>query len=296
MRGKRSRTTRGERIFTVFNYIFVTFLIVLMLYPFWHSLMASVSNPMKLLVHKGLLVLPTGFSLDAYTEVFKNPNILTGFKNTLIVLVTAVSMNIVLTLIAAYALSRKNFLYRKALSIFIIFTMFISGGLIPLYLVVYNLNLVNTRWAMILPTLINTYNIIITRTYMEGLPASLEESASLEGAGHMTILFRIIVPVSIPIIAVDVLFFAVFKWNGWFQPMIFLNKRELFPLQLLLREILIMNDLSSMTASVNVIDKEPVGETIQYATMMVSTLPIIMVYPFLQKYFVNGLTAGAIKE
>ena len=267
-----------------------------MLYPFWHSLMASVSNPMKLLVHKGLLVLPTGFSLDAYTEVFKNPNILTGFKNTLIVLVTAVSMNIVLTLIAAYALSRKNFLYRKALSIFIIFTMFISGGLIPLYLVVYNLNLVNTRWAMILPTLINTYNIIITRTYMEGLPASLEESASLEGAGHMTILFRIIVPVSIPIIAVDVLFFAVFKWNGWFQPMIFLNKRELFPLQLLLREILIMNDLSSMTASVNVIDKEPVGETIQYATMMVSTLPIIMVYPFLQKYFVNGLTAGAIKE
>lgn len=296
MNAKQSRMTRGERAFSVWNYAFITVLILFMLYPFWHSLMASLSEPMKLMQHKGLMIAPAGFSLSAYVEVFKNPNILTGFKNTLIVLVTAVSMNIVLTLIAAYALSRKNFILRKPLTVFIVLTMFISGGLIPLYLTVYNVGLINTRWAMILPTVINTYNIIITRTYMETLPSSLEESACLEGAGHATVLFRILVPMSVPIIAVDVLFFAVFKWNGWFQPMLFLNKRELFPLQLLLREILIMNDLSSMTASVNVIDKEPVGETIQYATMMVSTLPIVIVYPFLQKYFVNGLTAGAIKE
>lgn len=296
MNAKQSRMTRGERAFGIWNYAFITVLILFMLYPFWHSLMASMSEPMKLMQHKGLMIAPAGFSLSAYVEVFKNPNILMGFKNTLIVLVTAVSMNIVLTLIAAYALSRKNFILRKPLTVFIVLTMFISGGLIPLYLTVYNIGLINTRWAMILPTVINTYNIIITRTYMETLPSSLEESACLEGAGHVTVLFRILVPMSVPIIAVDVLFFAVFKWNGWFQPMLFLNKRELFPLQLLLREILIMNDLSSMTASVNVIDKEPVGETIQYATMMVSTLPIVIVYPFLQKYFVNGLTAGAIKE
>lgn len=296
MKENRVRTTRGEQVFAACNYVFITVLIIFMLYPFWHSFMASLSEPMKLTLHKGLMLKPAGFSLSAYVEVFRNPNILNGFKNTLIVLVTAVSMNIVLTLITAYALSRKNFLYKKPLTVFVVLTMFISGGLIPLYLTVYNLNLINTRWSMILPTVINTYNIIITRTYFETLPQSLEESASLEGAGHLTILFKILVPMSVPIIAVDVLFFAVFKWNGWFQPMLFLNNRELFPLQLLLREILIMNDLSSMTATVNVIDKEPVGETIQYATMMVSTLPIVVVYPFVQKYFVNGLTAGAIKE
>ena len=296
MKGRALRATKGEKIFYGFNYIFVTFLILLMLYPFWHSMMASFSAPARLTSYNGLLILPLGFSLEAYRNVFQNPNIINGFKNTLTILVTAVSINIVLTLITAYAISRKNFLYKTPFTIFIVFTMFVSGGLIPLYLTVYHLNLTNTLWALLLPTVLDTYNILITRTYFITLPDSLEESARLDGANHMVILFRIIAPMATPIIAVNVLFFAVFKWNGWFHPMLFLNKRELFPLQLLLREILIMNDVSSMTASVSVIDKEPIAETIQYATMMVSVIPIIMVYPFLQKYFVKGLTAGAIKE
>lgn len=291
-----SRITRGERIYSIVNYILVTLLILLMLYPCWYSFSCSISNPQKLMAHTGVVYFPLGFSLDAYVSVFQNPNIVNGFANTLLVLLISVPVNLALTLITAYALSRKNFLYSKPLTIFIVVTMFVSGGMIPTYLTVYKLKLINTIWAMILPTLMDTYNLLITRNYMQTLPDSIEESARLDGAGHVTVLTRIIVPMSLPMIAVVLLFYSVFKWNGWFYPMLFLNKRELFPLQLILREILIMNDTTSMVSSVSMIDKEPVAATVQYATMMVSIIPIMMVYPFLQKYFVKGLTAGAIKE
>lgn len=294
--GHSLRTTRAERVFYRINYVFVTLFILLMLYPCWLSFVSSISNPTKLMAFDGLLIWPLGFSLDAYASVFKNPNIINGFRNTLEVVGVAVPTNLVLTLIAAYALSRKNFLYRTPLTIFIVLTMFVSGGMIPIYLTVYTLGLTNTLWSMILPTLMDTYNLLITRNYLSSIPDSIEESARMDGAGHVTILSRILVPMIIPIIAVNLLFYAVFKWNGWFYPMLFLNKRELFPLQLILREILIMNDTTSMVSSVSVIDKEPIAITIQYATMMVSIIPIMLVYPFLQKYFVKGLTAGAIKE
>ncbi|HML45175.1 MAG TPA: carbohydrate ABC transporter permease, partial [Clostridia bacterium] len=209
---------------------------------------------------------------------------------------TSVVLGTLLTLFAAYALTRRGFYFKGPLMFLMVLTMFVSGGLIPMYLTIDKLHLINTRWAVILPMLINTYNVVVTRVFFSGIPDSLEESARLDGANDLTILFRIYVPVSIPIIAVVVLFVAVDRWNAWFYPMIFLNKRQLFPVALILREILISNDTSAMTANVNVSDKEPIAETIKFATMMVTVLPIIVIYPFLQKHFIQGLMLGAVKE
>jgi putative aldouronate transport system permease protein len=178
----------------------------------------------------------------------------------------------------------------------IVFTMFFSGGLIPNYLTVMNLGLIDSRWAIILPSAISTYNMIIMRTSFSSIPDSLEESATIDGANDITILTCIILPLSLPIIAVMVLFYGVSHWNSWFSAMFYLRSRTLYPLQLILREILITNSIDNMTTDVSAMDKEPIGESIKYATIMVATLPVLFIYPFLQKYFVKGVMIGAIKE
>jgi putative aldouronate transport system permease protein len=178
----------------------------------------------------------------------------------------------------------------------IVVTMFFQGGLIPTYLLVSNLGLVDTPWAMIIPGAINTWNLIIMRTSFQAVPASLEESAKIDGANEWTIMWRIILPLSIPVMAVMVLFYAVGHWNAWFNAMIYLRDRNLYPLQLILREILITNSTDSMMTNASGVDKMPISETIKYATIMVATIPILVLYPFLQKYFVKGVMIGALKE
>lgn len=266
------------------------------IYPFWYAMMASVSSPSSFMRHRGLLIFPLGLNFTSYKAVFQNPNIIGGFINSFINIFIGVLFAMTLTVFAAYALTRKGFLFKKPVLVMMVLTMFVSGGLIPLYLVVNNLKLINTRWSIILPALLSTYNILVTRVYFSTIPESLEESARLDGANDFTILFRIIIPVSMPIIAVMILFYSVDKWNAWFQAMIFLNKRELFPVSLILREILISNDTSSMVADIQVADKEPIAETIKFATMMVTVLPIVVIYPFLQKYFIKGIMLGSVKE
>ncbi|WP_036718541.1 carbohydrate ABC transporter permease [Paenibacillus sp. JCM 10914] len=284
-----------DRIFNIMNYTFLIALVVITLYPLLYVLFASLSDSSQLLANKGLLWKPVGFSLDAYKSVLANPGIAIGFRNTLFIVVFGVIVNLFMTALGAYVLSRKNVMWNKVFMFLIVFTMFFGGGLIPLYLMVRGVGLLDSLWSTILPFAISTFNLIIMRTSFMGIPDSLEESAKIDGANHFTILFRIIIPLSMPVIAVMILYYAVDKWNGWFYASVFIKSRELFPLQLVLREILIANSTESMSAGASAADRFQIGETIKYATIMVATVPILCIYPFLQRYFVKGVMVGSLK-
>ncbi len=283
------KTTPGQRIFSVFNYMIITMLVIVTLYPFWHIVMASFSDSSKLMAHTGLILKPIGFSTKAYQQVLRDETIVRSFLNTVFIIITKNALSILLTLFGAYFLSRKNMMLTPVISLMVVITMFFSGGLVPTYLNVRQLHLDNTYWALILPSAITTFNLIILRTGFQGVPESLEESARLDGAGDLQILFQILVPLVLPSIMVVLLYYMVATWNSWFDAMIYLRKRELFPLQLVLREILVESQVKADT------DSEVTEEAIQYAVMTVSTVPILLVYPFMQKYFVKGATVGAVK-
>ena len=286
----------SRKAFNVFNIIFMLCMIVITLYPLLYVVFASLSDSNEFMKHSGLLLKPVGFSWAAYKAVFQNPNILQGYKNTIIVLISSVAVSMFLTCLAAYVLSRKNVLFNGIITFIIMFTMFFSGGMIPTYLLVNNLGLTNTYWALILPTAISTYNMIIMRTGFAAIPESLEESAKIDGANHFTILFKIVIPLAKPTMAVIVLYYAVACWNSWFNAMIYLQKRrDLQPLQLILRGILIENDTSNMQDGNVGQDTESIAESIKYAVIVVATLPILAIYPFLQKYFIKGIMIGAVK-
>jgi len=287
----------ADRAFDIINTVFMILMIIITVYPFIYVIFASISESKQLIGHSGLLLKPKGFSTAAYKLVFLNPNISTGYKNTLFVLVLGTFINLLLTSLGAYVLSRKNFGFRKFMMIMIVFTMYFNGGLIPRYLLIYNsYHLGNSLWALILPSAISTWNLIVMRTSFLSIPDSLEESAKIDGANDIIVLFRIILPLSLPVVAVMILFYGVSHWNAWFDAMIFLRDRELYPLQLILREILISNSTDIMLGgATDFDDRELVGETIQYATIMVATLPVLFIYPFVQKYFVKGVMVGALK-
>ncbi|MDX8045544.1 carbohydrate ABC transporter permease [Gracilibacillus sp. S3-1-1] len=289
------RKTLGERLFDWANITFLVLLSIVTLYPLLYILFASLSDPAYVAQARGIILAPKDFTVEAYKMVFNNPMIVTSYLNTLFYVVVGTTVNILLTSLGAYALSRKNVMWSNVIMFMIVFTMFFEGGLIPLYLLVGELNLIDTRWALILPTAVSAFNLIIMRTAFQGIPESLEESARIDGANDFTILFKIVLPLSMPVVAVMILFYGVFHWNSWFHAMIFLQDRELFPVQLILREILIANDTSSMTSGVSAVDAMPIGETVKYATIIVATLPILCLYPFLQKYFVKGVMIGGIK-
>ncbi|MFC5451003.1 carbohydrate ABC transporter permease [Paenibacillus aestuarii] len=284
----------AERCFDYFNTVLMVLLMVLTVYPLIYVLFASVSDAGSLMGHKGILWRPIGFSLDAYTNVFRNPMILKGYGNTLFVVLTGLLLNITLTSFGAYALSRKSLQYRKPLMLVIIFTMFFSGGLIPLYLTVKGAGLIDSLWALIIPQAINTFNLILMKTAFEAIPDALEESAKIDGANDFVILFKIVLPLSMPVIAVMMLYYGVSHWNSWFQAMIFLQERSLYPLQLVLREILLQGEANANSGASDG-DAAMLAATLKYATIIVATVPILCVYPFLQKYFVKGALIGAIK-
>ena len=284
-----------DRLFNVVNYTLLILLVIATLYPLVYVLLASLSDPARLLAYKGFLWKPIGFSLEAYRAVLANPGIGIGFRNTLFIVVFGVTVNIFMTALGAYVLSRKNVMWNKVFMFIIVFTMFFGGGLIPMYLIVKGVGLLDSLWSTIIPFAVSTFNLIIMRTSFMGIPDSLEESAKIDGANHFTILFRIIIPLSMPVIAVMILYYAVDKWNGWFYASVFIRSRELFPLQLVLREILISNSTDSMSIGASAGDRFQIGETIKYATIIVATFPIMCVYPFLQRYFVKGVMIGSIK-
>ena len=280
-------------LFDLLNGAVLTLVALVTLYPFLYVVFASFSDPLELMSNSGLLFAPMGFSLDAYVRVFENPSIYSGYANTIFYVVVGTLVNIIATCMAAYVLSRKQFMLRRFLTVMFIFTMYFNGGLIPSYLLIKYLDLINSRLALILPGAVNTFNLMIMITGFEGVPESLEESARMDGAGDWTILFRIIMPLAKPTIMVMVLYYAVGHWNSWFNAMIYLRDADKMPLQIFLRDILTRSQLGAMSGQVDV---EDVGLTIKYATIIVSTVPILCIYPFIQKHFVKGVMIGAVKE
>lgn len=291
------KKSKSRIIFEVCNAAFMVCLIIATLYPMLYVLFASFSDSDALTRLGGkMLFHPIGFNINAYIKAFKNPNILSGYMNTLFVLVFGVIISLLLSSIGAYFLSRKNVMFQKPITVLILFTMWFSGGLIPFYIAVRDAHLTNSLWSLIIPTAISTYNMIILRTGFAAIPDSLEESARIDGAGHFSILFKIILPLSKATLAVIALYYGVGYWNGWFNASIFLQgEADKWPLQLVLRQILIVNDTNSMTQGVSVGDAEKIGESIKYAIIVIATVPILCVYPFIQKYFVKGVMIGAVK-
>ncbi|WP_455616276.1 carbohydrate ABC transporter permease [Eisenbergiella sp.] len=290
----RSKST-GYKVFTVFNYVLLILIGFLCLAPMLHTIFASFSEPGPLSAHIGFIFRPLGFTLNGYKLVFQNPNIYTGYVNTIIYVICSTLLGTALTITSGFVLSRKNLLLKNQMMFFLAFTMMFNGGMIPFYMVVRNLGMLDTRWALIIPGCVNVFNIIIMRTSMAEIPDSLEEAARIDGAGSMTIMTRIVVPLSKATIAVVVLFYAVGQWNAWFNASIFLQDRSLYPLQLILRDILIQNDASQMNRSDLENNLAIYKDLIKYCTTVIATLPILCVYPFVQKYFVKGVMIGSVK-
>ncbi len=291
---KIKRST-GEKIFDFCNVVFMLFMIVITLYPFLYVVFGSVSMPAEFSRHTGLLLAPTGFQLEAYRLVLQNEDILTGYLNTLIYVGAGTSISILLTILMAFVVSRKKLMLKSFLIKMMMLTMFFSGGMIPTYLMMQDIGIMGTRFSVILPGLISVTNVIILRTAFMGIPQGLEESAKIDGANDFIVLFKVIVPLSMPAIAVMVLFYGVGRWNSWFDAFLYLRNRELFPLQLILREILVESSTDNMMISLGALNGLDMSEIIKYATIIVSTIPILCIYPLLQKHFVKGVMIGAIK-
>ena len=283
---------RKENIFDILNYIILFFVVYITFYPFWKIFISSLSDPNLVLLNK-IKWIPRGFTLSNYKIVFSNNNVILAYWNTILYTITGTAVSIILTITTAYPLSRKDFWGKKVYMKLIIFAMLFSGGLMPTFLVVKSLGFYNKIWAIIIPGAISIWNLIITRTFFMSLPDSLEESATIDGANDIQILFKIYLPLSMPIIATMSLFYAVGHWNNYFGPLIYLNDKRQYPLQIFLRNILIAADISQYQMQLE--DTAVISTSIKYTVIMITTLPILMVYPFLQKYFVKGIMVGAIK-
>lgn len=296
-----AKRTFGDYVFDAINWIFLTLFAFVSIYPLWHVLSGSVSSPVALSQHSGALLWPLGFDLGGYKNISANPNIWAGFYNTFFYVGVGTLVRMIMTIIGAYVLSESRFMMRKPLTLMIVFTMYFTGGMIPDYLLVNSLRLTNTRWALIIPLAITTWNMIILKTAFQAVPDSLVESARLDGANELTTLIRIILPVTKASIAVVMMYYIVNEWNAWFKAAIYLPaKRAYHPLQLVLRDILIMDSGGSGTSlaessGVASVETLLLEEVTRYAAIVVSTLPIIIVYPFAQKYFVKGVMMGSVK-
>ena len=292
------KSSLSQKIFNFFNILFMIVLMIVMIYPLWHVIMASFSSDRQLIGHTGLILKPLGFSFNAYKLMLKDPMIIRGYANTLYFVIVGTSLNLLFTTIGAYFFSRKNVYWSNTLMKLIVFTMYFSGGLIPNYIMISQVyGLRGSYWALILPGLISTYNMIIMITSFKAIPESLIDAARIDGAGHWRVLFNIVIPTSKAVFAVMTLYYAVAKWNSWFGPSIYLSgHREKFPLQVILREILISNDTTMMTqGAAGADDLLGVAETVKHAVTVTATVPILLVYPFLQKYFVKGVMIGSVK-
>lgn len=286
-----------DRIFIISVYCLLIIVMLLVLYPLYFVLIASFSSP-QLVLSGDIWLWPKGISWRGYEKLFQNREIMQGYGNTILYTVSGTAINLALTVAAAFPQSRRNFMGRHWISGFMVFTMFFSGGLIPTYLLIKQLGLLNTYWVMVLPGAVSVWNIMLMRTFFQsGLPFELQEAAAIDGCSNLRILLRIVLPLSAPILAVMVLFYSVGHWNAYFNALIYLSDRDKYPLQLILREILIqgetkdMVDISEGSLSNSMLDVE----SIKYAIVIVANLPILILYPFLQKYFNKGVMVGALK-
>ncbi|RJE85206.1 carbohydrate ABC transporter permease [Paenibacillus sp. 1011MAR3C5] len=285
-----------ERTFDFIVYTIAAVIMIIVLYPLIFIVSASFSDPAKVL-SGDVWLLPKGVTLEAYESILHNDKIWIGYRNTIVYTVVGTVINIIMTILAAYPLSRPDLPGRNALMILITLTMFLGGGLIPTYLLVKDLGMVNTMWALIVPGAIATYNLIVMRTYFQSsIPWELQEAAHMDGCSNWRLLFSIILPLSKPILAVMVLFYAVGHWNSFFPALIYLRDEALQPLQLVLREILLISNSSAVEGGSVGLEKQILlAESIKFAVIIVSTLPVLIMYPFVQRHFVKGVMIGSIK-
>ncbi|WP_409345198.1 carbohydrate ABC transporter permease [Paenibacillus sp. MBLB4367] len=293
------RQSLHDKWFDVFNYAGLIGIAIVVMYPLVFIVSASFSSPEA--VNQGLVWLwPKAFTLKGYERIFASATIWRGYGNTILYTAVGVTINLVMTITAAYALSRKHFMLRRVVSVLFVFTMFFGGGLIPTYLLVKSLGMLDSIWALVIPNAVSMFQIIITRTFFEtSIPDELRESAMIDGCSDIKYLLRIVVPLSMPIIAVLAIFYGVDHWNSYFSALIYLSEHSAYPLQLVLRQILIQNQISGEIMGLDDVylaaEKQQIADLMKFGIIIVSSLPIIMVYPFLQRYFVKGMMIGAIK-
>lgn len=297
MNTKFKNSSTGDKVFIVSVYAILSLILVVVLYPLIYVVSASFSDPQAVISGK-VLLWPVDVTLRGYQAVFKNPKIITGFINSLFYMFLGTVINLMMTMLCAYPLSRKEFTARNKIAALFVFTMYFSGGLVPSYMIVSKLGLINTRWAMIIPSAMSTYNMIIARTYMvNSIPDELYEAAQLDGCSPFKYLLKVIVPLSKPIIAVLALYYGIAKWNNYFDAMLYLNDSGKWPITMVLREILIQNQIDpTMLTDASALAKlQGMTELLKYSVIVVASVPVLLIYPFVQKYFVKGVTIGAVK-
>lgn len=296
-KGKKVKNSFNDKIFMAVVYVFLLLILIIALYPLLYVVSASFSSPEAVAGGK-VFVLPVNPTLLGYRAVFRNQKIITGFLNSLFYLVVGTLVNLAMTMLAAYPLSRKEFYGRKLITGIFVLTMYFSGGLVPSYLLVKNLHLMDTRAAMIIPVAMSVWNVIIARTYLQStIPDELFEAASLDGCSEIGFFFRIVLPLSAPIMAVLVLYYGVGHWNSYFNAMIYLKSSRLYPLQIVLREILLLGnmDLTVVTDVEAMREMQGLSNLLKYVVIVVSSLPMMCIYPFVQKHFVKGVMIGSLK-
>ena len=294
---KFGKAPLGDKIFIILIYILLAAIMLVVFLPLVYIVSASFSDPQAVISNE-VWFLPVRPTLRGYQAVFKNRNILTGFANSFYYMIVGTLVNIVMTVMCAYPLSRKEFTARNKVAMIFVFTMYFSGGLIPTYMLVNSLGLVNTRWSMIIPSAMSTYNMIICRTYfVNSIPDELYEAGQLDGCTPFKYLLRVVVPLSKPILAVLVLYYGVTKWNSYFDAMIYLKSQTMVPLQIVLRDILILNqvDYTMISDASAIAAQRGLTDLLKYSTIVGASLPVLCIYPFVQKYFVKGVMIGAVK-
>ena len=292
---QKMKTSLGDKIFVVINSAILICLCIITLYPIWYVFCASMTSNTYLVSHPGILLWPHEMTFGAYKLAFSHPLLLSGYTNTLIILAVSLPINILMTLFAGYFMASKDVMFKPLLQGLIMFTMFFSGGMIPAYLNIRDLGLYNSLWALILPGALSVYNSIICKTAIESVPDSLKESAYIDGANDVIILFRIIVPLIKATLAVLLLYYGVGHWNAWFNASIYLKDNEKLPIQNIMRAILIANSNVLNSAAAENDQVNQFAEAIKYSTIILTTVPVLCIYPFIQKYFVKGVMIGAVK-
>ncbi|MDD5987553.1 MAG: carbohydrate ABC transporter permease [Eubacteriales bacterium] len=282
--------------FEIFNTVFFIGVIIVSVLPLWHVFCASFSDASWVIAQNGLIWHIHNFSLEGYKLVMQYKDIWNGYINTFLYVGGTTAIGMLVTVMMAYTVSRKDSIWGKVIMYLVSFTMLFIGGMIASYIVTANvLHLYDTRWAVILPVCLNAFYLILIRTAIQSVPESLIESAQLDGAGHMVILFRIVLPLIKATLATVILYYIIMQWNSWFSASIYLRTRSKFPLQLILKEILVSNDTSAMSAKESQGSVVLYKQLLKYCTIIISTGPILLVYPFVQRYFESGVMIGAVK-
>ena len=295
-----ARGARGDRVYLLANHLFLGGALLIVLYPLTYIVSSSLSSVQAVLSGR-VWLWPVDFSLDGYRAVVNYSKTWIGYANTLIYTGVGTAINVVLTILAAYPLSRRDMAGRGCIMFLMTFTLLFHGGLIPTYVLIQKLGIMNTRWAMLLPSALGVWNVIITRTYYQSyVPNELLEAAKIDGASDFSFVWRVVIPLSGAITAVNVLFYAVGHWNSYFPALLYLHDRNLFPLQLFLRQILIINDIDTdmmQNLDVALIDEGRLGlmELIKFSIIIVASLPVLCIYPFVQKHFIKGVMIGSLK-